>query len=830
MSEKVLREMDVTQRIKHIAENAVPNEDESYNKKKAPNGDSGIGIPNLKGYYNESKICKLASMVILQSNSQLTRALEILSGFIVNPDGSEQSELIFEAEVPKIEGDELKISKDEVAEVVDYLKTHFTTKLGIHKNLSKMVFDIISQNGSDVEVYIPGDLTKTLIGNESDAYRSHQVFPDDSTKFDNDYSMGFDGLVHITNDSSSLIADLTFGSMRPDLNTVGTERGRKKKEKKSTGLNIDKIMGARRILKESPLVEVAKSDASSSRYSCMAKHAPSEAIAPVVRGSDPSKALAYYLILDDTGHFIQMNETVDFEQDLRSAQASDKDNQMHGILRNIVSDFGLGKGNSGGNLSATAKTLYEAFSKKLEKQMMDAIKDGSYGDDYRLEDDTHLTEIMFHRVLRKKKTKLILLPASMVSYIAFFYNNAGVGISMVMRAKLLSTLQSVLFYAIYMGHVDQAIPKEKLSVTFDDADTNQQKTKEMILHEYSNSGSEVFQHAASSPAQLMKGLRMQGTQFEYNNTENGDMPNMDIVREALRRERNEINTDFLDILNNQTTQSTGISPQWVSDSYTANFRAEIVRDNKLVRRQIMGYTDKLCEGLTDRVIKRTLNDPVLVENCLTLLTGKGENAESQAMLKLERIMMHFSVTLPQLPDSGMELNKEITENHSRMLDIFIDSIIGDGVIDGVEEMDSRKIESLRANLKAHFMIEFIKENTMFREIADSLSDEDKLKEIVKIEGNRQKFTIMAAAEMAKYSLRADKKGKRKLDKVRDDDGAEEEEPQPTTTSEPEETDLPEEEGLEEPEAPTDEPTTSDQDDVEPPGDDLGELPELPDEE
>lgn len=778
MKERVITERDIKDRLKRVAENLVPDTDSSG---RPTNGrKSSIDIPNLMGHYNASKLSKLASMVILESNPQLTRAIEILSGLIVNPDGSEKSELIFEADIPKIEGDPIKLDENEVTDVVNYLKKHFTSKLGLDKRLASMVFDILSKEGADVEVYIPADLTASLIGNESVGDKDYDFFPkSEQVKTVNN---NFGGYVHITNDSSTLANDLVNGMFR--TGGVGTERDKKSTRGKENakGLNIDKIMNSRRVLKEAPLVEVPKTDKASARFSAIVKTVPPEAVVPIVNGSDPTHALAYYLILDDTGHFIRVNDTIDFEQELRTASLNQKDGGVNSLMSNIASDFGLGEVSKTGNFSTAATRLYSQFTKKLEKQMVEAIKDGNYGENYRLEDDNHLAEIMFHRVLRKKKTKLVLLPASMVSYIAFFHNNSGIGTSMVMRAKLLSTLTSVLFYATYMGYLDQAIPKEKVSVTFDDADTNQQDTKEGVLQELDNKGTEVFQYASGNPGNLMHHLRRMGYQMEYNNTQNGDMPAMDIVMEAVRRDRNELDTDFLDLLNNQVTQRTGMSPQWVNDSYTPNFRAEIVRDNELVRRQVQGYTDTFCEGLTDRVIKHTLNDPVLIENCLVFLKGKkkkdGEVDES--MLKLERIMTHLTVGLPQLPELGMDLNVEITENHLNMLDIVIENIIGDGVIDGVEEMDSRKIESLRANLKAHFTIEFVKRNTMFRDIAEALSDEDRLKEIVASEGDRNKTTILAAAEMARHSLRADKRARARLDKIREGSG---DEPQPTPTPE-----------------------------------------------
>lgn len=762
-NQPVITERDITARLDRVVKNLVPASD-STTPRKSRNTD--IGISGVMGHYHSSKLSKIASLVILESNPQLRRAIEILSGLIVNPDGSDKTELHYDATVPTVEG-ETKVTPDEVKDVVNYLETHFTDNVGIHKKLSSMVYDILSTDGADVEVYIPAALTEKLLttGNESEI-KNHTFFPTSTDKT----KSTFGNYISISTDPDTLIKDVVYGTYGKQ---VGNERDKFKKKGK---INIDKIMGSRRVLKESPLVEITKGDVKSSQFSSFVKDVPAEACVPVVNGSDIENPVAYYLLLDDTGHFIKVNEAVDFEKELRLASSKSNDG-TNSIMANIASDFGLGKVNAVKSDAVNAVRLYDAFAEKLEAEMLTAIKNGNYGDSYTLDEDNHLAEIMLHRALRKKRTKMILVPASMVSYIAFDRNNSGVGVSLVMKAKLLSVLQSVLFYATYMGYLDQAIPKELIETTFDEADTNQEQTREMILQELDTSGNEVFSHAASNPATLMNKLRRRGVQMKFNNTQVGDLPTMDINRELIRRERNELDTDFLEMLNNQVTQSTGVSPQWVSDSYTPNFKAEIVRDNELIRRQVQRSVDTLTEGLTERVIKTVLNDPILTDSCLNKL--KGESDERQR--KLERILMHFNVSLPQPPELGVDLNNEALQDYLDTLDLILEAIINEGIIDGVEEMDYGKIESLRANMRAYFAVQFVSRNTMYRDIVDTLRDEDQLMDIVKGEGEQAKSIIGAAGEMAKFILRQDKKTKSKLDKVRES-GTEEVTPATTETT------------------------------------------------
>jgi hypothetical protein len=66
------------------------------------------------------------------------------------------------------------------------------------------------------------------------------------------------------------------------------------------------------------------------------------------------------------------------------------------------------------------------FSKVTEKQLIDKIKSGYFKHhDISLAEHKDLMQTMFQRLLSNKQTQLIFVPASLMTYIAFEYDENG---------------------------------------------------------------------------------------------------------------------------------------------------------------------------------------------------------------------------------------------------------------------------------------------------------------------------------------------------------------------------------------------------------------------
>jgi hypothetical protein len=204
--------------------------------------------------------------------------------------------------------------------------------------------------------------------------------------------------------------------------------------------------------------------------------------------------------------------------------------------------------------------------------------------------------------------------------------------------------------------------------------------------------------------------------------------------------------------------------EWVDNSWTANFKAEVVRDNELVRKQLAWYTNILNEGITDRIVKRVSNDPMLLEACMSRIDSTDTGYKSQV---LEAVLTCLTVELPEVKTNGVELNKDQLDAARAIITDVVNDQFPDSLVDQIEEMDSVKLEGLRAAAITNLMRDYTKRSTMWGEMMDTLEDPEALLAIANVEGTRMVAIIKAAEALGKLIIKQDKESAAGLQEAQD---------------------------------------------------------------
>ena len=724
---KILREEDVKERLNSRAKRLLTENQQS------PTTEFGKGTSNIKfgGIDQVAKINageRVSNQVILESNPNLSRAIEILAGLITCPNGGSTVTLTYDADVL---GADNRYT-DNAINVCKILDGFFTKTYKLPSKLPTMVRDTLGETGSYITAFIPDSNINSMLANTG--------LESEATKLTNEldlaqlYSVGLEGDGTKQTTKANSKSAITYTS-NPDILKLRSMREALLHNKGTTdrkvtynaGLESDdvqreasvminpaSILKRRRLYKTNPVARMGRSKGDEETSRAMIMHMPSESCSPMIFRGEPDEPFGYIFALDADGYPVTCDEEIDFDKDLRSMG---KENEEDKFIKRIANNFAAGgAGKSYGNIN----DLYREFRQYLEADVYAKVTDGTYGEDYTLDEDSLLSKIAFHRLLRNQKTHLLYLPTHLVNYFCYDVDSLGIGRSLVSRTKALSNIYTVLFYANFMGSLSNAIPRKLVTIDFDKEDFDKNKRMEEIVNKLVMSQVGNFDFDYRGPSDLMNNLMKHGLEFKMNNVEDGDIPAMDIDIVDKKREIRPIDNTTLDNVSKLISMRVGFAPNVIDQSYSARFSSEVVRDNDLTARQVAAYILKTSDKISDHCVKYTINDPILMGECLSVI--KGDDKEGT----LSEILANLVVTTPTTESSGIAENVENIQEIINAVNEIVDNLYPRSYIATMGGTSEAEMADFQETLKASLLEDYMRTNTSFKNMIDDVIDLDKL--------------------------------------------------------------------------------------------------------
>jgi hypothetical protein len=506
------------------------------------------------------------------------------------------------------------------------------------------------------------------------------------------------------------------------------------------------------LIKENPLYVLSKSDGSEVTRPHV-KLIPSESVIPIIMKGGEGEAHGYIIVLDGEGYPVSTNEKVDFDKDLRSLGG--ENSQQNAQITKIANTFSNVKVNDKRKRDYTS--LYNQFNKILENNIYNSLLDKSYIKKFSLKEDRLISNIMFHRYLSKRKTKLLYVPDQLMNYACFEKDEDGFGVSFINRTKMLSTLSTVLFFSNFMGNMINAIPRKEVLVDFDDGDIDPHATLETIIGEMVFSQAGGFDFNFHGPTDLITNIQRAGISYKLKNLRDTNMPEMDIEINDVKRDIRPIDSDFLELLQKMICMRMGFSHEFIDTSFDVRFSSQVVRENDLNARRVSNQCSELSNFITDYIVKYTMADPILTEECLSSIKGKGDKQDI-----LEGILVNLKVKVPDLLTNVVDDDISNVAKVVESIDTILDVILSDSMLGDTDNESRVYLEEARELLKSNFMLDYVSKNTVFKPIIDVVINSDELNTVVGSETERKIELMKIFAKHFKKIVKADDKITSKL--------------------------------------------------------------------
>jgi len=395
---------------------------------------------------------------------------------------------------------------------------------------------------------------------------------------------------------------------------------------------------------------------------------PSESVVPVFIPGTPEEHLAYFVILDENGNPLSLDEN-DLDENLI-------DNAYEAMFKEIYYGNRTQRRSLKTKYMDSVNKLYEAT---LTDYMTNSMK--SIGlNNVNIKSNNAVLTCMFRRMLLGKKTKILFIPRDFMVYYRFDHNEDGTGKSKLEDIKFLLAIRLTLIIAQTMSLIEEAIPKQKLTMSINEKDVNPLKTIKDTKNEIMKNKAYNFSY---NPSEIMQTMISRSIGMDIT----GGLPGLDnysVAYEDTNRTTPRPPSELIEDIRNMYNNSLGVPASALNNLNETEYASSAATTHLLYSKQINGYQKTVCKYTTN-LIRTICNYSNLFQTrLLNILKENDDDEDSDTRSIVNDIIQNIQVTLPS---PNILPNKAHYRELREMLDVF------DTIYDRLYNRDMYSIDS-----------------------------------------------------------------------------------------------------------------------------------------
>lgn len=496
----------------------------------------------------------------------------------------------------------------------------------------------------------------------------------------------------------------------------------------------------------------------------MVVHLSTEAVIPAHIPSNPKEHIGYFVLLDQFGNPISTSTATDHYRDLQASfQQTGNENQVSTVLKEL-----RGTADMGDMGTSTVQSINEAtsaFADVIERNLLERMRKGMGHDSIELARPNDVYQIMLWRTLKKKHTQMLYVPAELMSYMAFYYNNQGVGKSLLEESRILGSVRVMLMFANTMASIRNSTSRTELSIDLDPNDTDPMSTIDQVRDAFMRSRSQLYPLGEGDPAAVVKYLQQSGVDVVYGG--HPGLPEMKVETNERSPGKVLMDRELEETLRHQHIMSLGLSPETVDTSTSVDFATTLVNSSLLLSKRVALYQRGYEDMQNDFVRKYTENSEVLITKLINVIEEHGEKDEKdEPMAVVDSFIAAMECELPKPDAATLETQMESFESYSRSLDMAMDAWISDefAIMDAEGDV-SQYIREMRAAVKAHYLRRWLRENNVFPELEEITELDDKGNAVYNFAESQGKHMEAVLKSMHDYLEKARKAATKRNEKL-----------------------------------------------------------------
>jgi hypothetical protein len=518
-------------------------------------------------------------------------------------------------------------------------------------------------------------------------------------------------------------------------------------EKRLNDQQLQTLLYKSKRRKSEPVVKV-NPESASSRTSVgkpLIMKLPSEAIIPVHVPGDQKNHIGFFVLLDEEGNPISKNSTSNhfdnLQQKLTGSGTNPNGSDMGSYLLEKAKS-GLG----GNDVKTRINNATKMYADIIETDLLQRLKNGIYGSKVELGRNQEVYRIMLARTFSNQNTRLLYLPAELVTYFAYRYDENGVGVSLMDNMRILNSFRAMMLFTRVMASMKNSIGRTNIKLKFDENDPDPIRTSEIAMHEIAKTRQQYFPLGINTPTDLVDWIQKSGYEFTFEG--HPAIPEVGIEFTETNSNYVKPDTDLDDELKKRSIMAYGLSPETVDNGFSSEFATTVVSNNILLSKRVQQIQDGVVPFMTDHGRKVISNDNNVVSDLLAIIEENSEeikkviasvpelaNADNAAVNQylLTSFLESFELDLPKPDSITLENQMAAFQVYSDGLDKAIDAWINEDIMNNdVAGEIGGKATSMKAIIKAYYLRKWMAENNVFTELSELTTKDESGNPILKL--------------------------------------------------------------------------------------------------
>lgn len=478
---------------------------------------------------------------------------------------------------------------------------------------------------------------------------------------------------------------------------------------------------------------------------------PHECCMPVFTPGNPEDHIGYLILLDQLGNpvtFASERGNLENAQANWSSAKSGQSTQVNGtttIITQTLNDLSNAMGKPDTRINEmTYDQLAKFYTEIVEKDLVMRFTDGVYGDHIQISRPEEIYQIMLARALAGSLTQILYIPASLVTYIAFYYNDIGIGESLITKAETIAALRIATMYANNVAVVKNAVGTRQIKVNMDDDEEAPDELIAKIVNRYLETNSMTTLFHSFDPAKIEQALMRSGIELIVEGNEGFESTSVEV--EYKQGDRPMIDSDYEERQRKDFASALQVPSTMLEDSENADFAAEIFTKNALYRKRNRVRAVRFNECMRDFVEKYVLHDGTLIAEMSKVIRRHANNLSDDLLEEMreqkstvpciQAFLRDLEVGIPLSELDANEISADVWKREKERIENYVEVLFSDSTMKYLigEETEPEKFKEVRENIvdivKSYFLMKWIRDNNAFPEYDELMLDTEEQRENV----------------------------------------------------------------------------------------------------
>ena len=464
---------------------------------------------------------------------------------------------------------------------------------------------------------------------------------------------------------------------------------------------------------------------------------PPEAVIPVHVPSNPDEHIGYYVLLDEYGNPVIKSKAADYFNQLensftperqRGAGSSTTSSQIEQVRDSLL-----------GNIDPAAMntaSLYNSYVSIVEADLLNRLRNGIYGDSVEIGKPQEVYRIMLARSLAAMRTQVLYVPAELMTYVAFDYNNNGIGKSLLEETRIIASIRSILMFANTMASIKNSVGRVAMNIELDPEDPDPSKTVEFLFHEYMRTRSIGYPLGAANPLDTIEFLQNAGVELLVSG--HPGYPSTTLSTEEKTSNHAKVDQEFDEEMRRRHIMGFGLAPETIDSSMSIEFAQQIISSNLILAKQAKKIQTKLMGFIRKFIRTYTLNSQILIDELKKVIEDKKSSLDPEKdkafLAKIgspEEFIQEFvdalETTLPEPDGTKLENQSASFQAYSTFIDAVLPAYMSEEMMQGLLQGEAGPgVNITIAAVKSALLRDFIRRNNILPELDAlfSLGDSD----------------------------------------------------------------------------------------------------------